>query len=279
MRIKIEGNIDDDSRDLRVLLEKMAEIHAAERHRKWRMDCRGCRYLGPWATSLISAAYLQGQELKQSPRVQLPEEPPALKAFCLFSGMSQLFAKGPPPNPDHPECETIPLERFSTASWDRSNRIIRLLRRHTELGTEREDQIQTCVQEVTQNIVDHSSSTIGGVMSARYLRSFAEVRVGVVDRGVGIAARLNERWPDTTNSRVALQRVIRGGYTSRSRPNNMGLGVSNLFALVETAGGRMALFTGDAFAEVRPGLPTPSVEDLDYDFPGTAVFFSLPITP
>jgi len=257
----------------------MAPIHVAVTNHKWRLNCRACRYLGPWAVSLIYAAYLRGQVFNQSPRVQLPVEPLALVAFCEFSGMAQVFARGPAPKPDHPDCETIPMEHFTTASWDRSDRIIKLLRRHTELDQDREDQIRSCVQEVTQNIVDHAGSSIGGVMSARYFAKSAEVRVGIVDRGVGVAARLKEKFPDTTNSRLALERVIRGGYSSLSRPNNMGLGISNLFALVKSAAGRMVLFTGDAFAEVRGGVNVPRIHDLACGFTGTAVFFSLPVTP
>jgi hypothetical protein len=37
------------------------------------------------------------------------------------------------------------------------------------------------VQETTQNVVDHSGSIIGGVMSARYFSTTQEVRVAIVD--------------------------------------------------------------------------------------------------
>jgi hypothetical protein len=148
-----------------------------------------------------------------------------------------------------------------------------------ELDADREDQVRTCVQEVIQNIVDHSSSPIGGVLAARYIESSAEVRVAIVDRGVGIDRKLRERYPDTTSSSIALERVIKGGYSSQSRPNNMGIGVSNLFALTQTAGGRMALFSGDAFAEVHGGMVGPRIYPTGCWFPGTAVFFSLRVSP
>jgi hypothetical protein len=113
-------------------------------------------------------------------------------------------------------------------------------------------------------------------MSARFLTSSREIRVGIVDRGVGIGEALRGRHPDTIGSSTALQRVIQGGYTSQSRPNNMGLGVSNLFALVKNARGRIAVFTGDAYAEAHGSTP-PRIVGLPCGFPGTAVFFALPL--
>ncbi|MCC6359261.1 MAG: hypothetical protein IT450_10995 [Phycisphaerales bacterium] len=192
--------------------------------------------------------------------------------------MSHLFRAGePPPQADHPDCETAPLLIFSNASWNISDGIVRLLRRHTQLDLEQEDQVRTCIQEVTQNVIDHAESSIGGVMVARYLHSKHEVRVAVVDRGIGIASSLRKRYSEMTDSSRSLERVIEGGFTSLSRPNNLGLGVSNLFKLVETATGRMALFSGDAFADFRPGLAKPIISKTGCDFPGTAAFFTLPV--
>lgn len=277
--VSLQGNIDDDSRAVKELLGNLASIHALTSDRKWKLRCQECRYLGPWATAVLATAYLEGVRREQSPRVQLPQEPPPLRSFCAYSGMEKLFRNGPLPDPDHPECEVIALERFTTASWDRSNRLIKLIHRHTGgLTLEFEDQIRACVQEVIQNIYDHAKSPIGGVLAGRYMATSREVRVGIVDRGLGIAETLRAKYPDTTSSRLALTRVIQGKFSSKSRPSNMGLGVSNLFGLVQNAGGRMAIFTGNSYAEVHPPMERPVVYDTGCEFPGTAVFFTLPVT-
>lgn len=277
MIISLEGNLNDDSPDMHTLLRALDDAHRTTSDRKWRLNLRGCRYLGPWAVSVIAAAFDEGRRLEQNPRVVLPDSPPQLQSYCLFSGLAHRVGKGSIPTPEHPESETIPLEAFRTASWDRSNRIIRLLNRHTHLAEDVEDQVRTCVQEVTQNIVDHAESPIGGIMSARYLSDSAEVRVGIVDRGVGILNSLRTKYPDIRTARMALQRVIEGQYSARSRPNNMGLGISNLFELVRHARGRIAVFTGDHFAEIHQPDQPVTFRDLGCVFPGTAVFFSLPV--
>lgn len=276
MIVKLDGNLDDDDRPMHTMMVALKDIHATATDRRWKLHCGDCQYIGPWATAVLAAAYLEGMRRQQRPRLVMPESPPALAAYCTFSGLRHLVRNEPPPKADHPESETIPLEKFTQASWDRSNRIIALLRRHTELDSEREEQIRSCVQEVTQNIVDHAVSPIGGVMSARYMTASREVRVGIVDRGIGIARSLAREYPDTHNSMHALQRVTQGGFTSRSRPNNMGIGVSNLFLMVKSAGGRMAIITGDAFTALHGAVGNPVIQSLGCDFPGTGVFFTLP---
>lgn len=278
MHVVLDGNIDDNSGDTRKLLQRLTEIHATVSDRKWEIRCGRCTYLGPWAASIFYAAKLVGDQQGQSPRIKLPGGPAALSAYCKYSGMSHLFSGGPEPEPDHPASETVPLSLFLNASWNLPDGIVRLIQRHRELPDESEDRLRTCIQEVTQNVVDHAKSPIGGVMSARYFSHANEVRVGIVDRGVGVGASLKTRHPEITGSFLALNRIIKGGISAMSRQNNMGLGVSNLFQLIALAKGRIAVFSYDAMAEAHGSVP-PQVEELPFIFPGTGVFFSLPLGP
>lgn len=276
MIVTLTGNIDDTSADMRELHRLLSPIHAIQGDKGWQLRCKSVRYLGPWAVATIAASFLWGQKHRQSTRITLPSAPVALARYTVYSGMVSMFKAGERPDPDHPECETIPLEQFFEASWDRSHRIIRLLNRHTTLSDERDEQLRICIQEVVQNIVDHAGSPIGGVMSARYMTNSREVRIAIVDRGHGIAASLSRQYADALDPTVALRRVIQGGFSSRSRPNNMGLGVSNLFNIVRNVSGSIAIFTENAMAETRHGSD-PQVHQLDTRFPGTAVYFSLPL--
>ncbi|MCA9287703.1 MAG: hypothetical protein KDA05_03910 [Phycisphaerales bacterium] len=279
MNISVEGNIDDDAPDIASLLRTLSPIHNESAARSWKFRCDECRYLGPWAASVLASAYLVGKQRDQRPRIHLPTEPAPLKAFCQFSGMEHLFAGGAKPDPTHPENETVPLERFDDANWGRSGRVVNLLKRHVaDLDTEVEDRIRLCIQETTQNILDHAKSPIGGVMAARFIESRGEVRVGIVDRGIGIHASLATRYPELGGVQDSLARVIDGGHSSRSRPSNMGQGISNLFSVVRFAGGRMAIFTEDAVATTHEGSPA-NVRSTGFTFPGTAVFFALPTDP
>lgn len=233
-------------------------------------------YLGPWAASVLFATVLRGRQLGQDPKVELPTAPVELRAYCAFSGMSMHFAGGPAPEPDHRDCETIPLMQFREARGDLANGLLKLVRRHRAIDLDTEDNLRTCVQEVTQNVIDHSDSPIGGVMSARYFSASQEVRVGIVDRGMGVLASLRRARPAVKDAETALRLISRGGVSSKSRPNNMGLGVSNLFCLMDIVQGRIAVFSSDAVA--RSVGSSVEIERTRTVFPGTAVFFTLPLT-
>jgi len=276
MITKFDGTIDDEFHDLRQLLEKMQVIHQIESDRKWQVRCGKCKYLGPWAAAILAAAYKEGTRLKQEPKITLPKVPPALRAYCVFSGMDQLFAKGAAPQLDHPDCETIPLHSFQKASFDLPNGILKLIHRHMSPDDESEEGLRTAVQEVTQNVSDHSRSHIGGVMSARYMTKTQEIRVAIVDRGIGIGASLGKVYSQASTPFAALQMVTEGGFSSKSRPNNMGLGVSQLFSILINNRGRIAAVSGDAMATSHRGHPV-QIEHLPFAFNGTGIFFALPL--
>jgi hypothetical protein len=130
MRINLEGNLDDIEADMRMLLGNLNELERSAPERKWEIRSGKCKYLGPWASSILFADFLYGVQQRQDPRIKLPKEPREMKAYCSFSGMSMHFQRGPAPDPDHPECETIPLMQFHEARWDLPNGLLKLLRRH-----------------------------------------------------------------------------------------------------------------------------------------------------
>lgn len=77
---------------------------------------------------------------------------------------------------------------------------------------------------------------------------------------------------------MALERVIRGGYSTRSRPNNAGLGLSHLWNSVGGLGGAILILSENGCAEYRHGY-ADNIQALNPPFPGTAVFFTLPVQP
>lgn len=58
----------------------------------------------------------------------------------------------------------------------------------------------------------------------------------------------------------------------------MGLGISNLQNWVHNLGGNLILISGDAAGIRQPHAPTRYFEQLPFLFPGTGVFFSVPVT-
>ncbi len=189
------------------------------------LDIGGSGYLGPTAAAVVASSLLLAKTDQQVAEVNLPQAPPALAAFCTFSGLTFLVENGhlaPPLAADAPESETAPLQQFRKMHWGGSTPLVRLIRRHLPgLGSDSEDLLRTCYSEIVQNIEDHSGSPIGGVICARYFAKLHEIRIAVADRGQGIGEHLRR---SAATSKIAirddahaLDLVLRGGVTSKSR--------------------------------------------------------------
>jgi anti-sigma regulatory factor (Ser/Thr protein kinase) len=203
-----------------------------------------------------------------------------LAGFCRYSGLAQLVG-GPPPDPDHPENETVPLCVHRQATFLDAKPILDLVARHIEDAsseTEFQEDIRTCVTETIQNVVDHAASPVGGISCARFKKG--RVAVAVADLGVGIAVSLRRRFPDIADELDAMGRIARAeggrGLTALSRESNAGLGLHWLRTIVERRRGSLFLMSGNAFASVTSGGSGWSIERMTPRFGGTAVFFSLP---
>jgi hypothetical protein len=89
------------------------------------------------------------------------------------------------------------------------------------------------------------------------MKNIAEVRVAIVDRGRGIASTLRGQYPELRDAPEALRRVVQGGYTAKSRPNNMGVGISNFCSIVvQQLRGEVFIVTEDGFADGKFGKQT-----------------------
>lgn len=172
------------------------------------------------------------------------------------------------------QSETVPLRQFYQAVGDQAAPITRLVRRHMEINADTEIYLGVALSEAAQNIEDHARSSIGGVWCARYLSGSKQVRVAVVDHGIGIAGSLAALSPGIDDVE-ALRRVVRGGFSSKSLARNMGLGVSNLCANVKHLRGDLAIVSGAAAAVMTAYADPIRFEPLPCRFPGTAIFFRL----
>ena len=270
---KIDFKVHDELKPVRAFIDRVQGIAEADPG-DCHIDLAKCGYLGPDAVALLAAIILDKRSRDKRLRVTLPDGPAKLRAFCRFSGLQSLVVGDEIPTEAG---ETvIPLRQIRTARWTDADPIIRLVHRHLEISEELEEYLRICVNEVVQNIEDHADSPIGGVMCARYFASYRHVRVAIVDRGVRIYTTLKRRYHDTTPGN-ALRRVLKGRFTALSRPNNAGLGLCNLSAMIEHLNGAFVIISETSIAHGK-GAAQRGFVTLGRRFPGTAVFFVLPMS-
>lgn len=174
------------------------------------VDLTGCSYLGPDAAAALAAGILDAKLRNKSIDVRWPKGPKELRAFCDYSGLTDIANSEKYENHDfNPEHNVLRLRVLTTATFRDADPVIRLVKAHISISDDMEEYLRICVNEVIQNIQDHAKSGIGGVLSARFMTAQREVRIAIVDRGEGIHTTLKRRYPDTTELN-ALQRVMGG---------------------------------------------------------------------
>ncbi len=269
----------DSPKAIQEFLVQIKPILNSKPSDSWKLDLSKCRYIGPDAAVILYAMVLNAKLNEQKWEVRLPHEPPSLQAFCEFSGLNYRLFGNPAPCEDHPKSEVDSLRIHKKIDYHQTPYpFVRLVQKHLHISKDMEDYLATCLNEAIQNVQDHAKSPIGAVTCARFQTKASEIRIAIVDLGLGIFTTLNKAHPDTQNAVHALKRVIRGKFTAGSRVNNLGLGLSNLADIVRQFQGQFTIITSDALFILKPKDGTELYITTKFNFPGTGVFFTLPIS-
>lgn len=272
----IDFNVDDRLKSIQTLVDRLKDWVDLPPSHPVILDLSKCRYLGPYAVTILGALVLDFRRCGISAQLIPPEGPPELISFYRFSGLQKLGEGGgvEERHTEVTEYPVSPLRQLRTARLNDPDPIINMLHRYCKLESEVEEYLRICINEIIQNIEDHAVSSIGGLISARYLSGERSVRVAIVDRGIGICTTLSRRISDTTAENV-IPRVLEGHYSAQSRANNMGLGLSNLAAIIKQLEGDLLILSERSIAERRKGSSSHPL--MSCRFGGTGVFFSLPV--
>lgn len=270
----VEGMLNDSPHSIKSLLRRLAPIYAQD-VTAWRVDLSQCTHIGASAAATVTAVYLNATQRGVDATVVPPLTSSVLDPFVTFPAVAQHLAGKPLPTSD--PGFAVPVRVQTTANFNDPDPIVALISRHRPLNVDAEEYLRICINEVIQNVEDHARSPVGCVTCARFSNDVGEVRVAIVDSGIGIGTTLRSRYPGITSAADALARVLEGGYSAKSRPNNMGVGISNLANIViRQLNGELLIASEDAVAEGTAGK-FPGADSLGVRFPGTAVFFSVPI--
>jgi len=258
------------------LIERLQAILLCMEGRGWHIDLGGCREMGPFSASVLLATVLEGRARGQGARVTLPKEPAELAGFCEFSGLNHFLAESGLADCSDPANDTVALRVLRGARFSDPEPIIELIRRSWRVSEEFAEYLRICANEAIRNVADHAESRIGAVLCARVDRNARDVRVAVVDRGLGVVATLAERYPELGDDPEAALRLVISG-DMRTWPGHLGHGISNLYSIaVNQCRGSVCLITGHGVAfHERGGRAV--VRRMAYEFPGTAVLVSMPI--
>lgn len=282
MRTVVVGfSVDDTAESLRAMLRLIRseggahfDLGTPEFSDDVRIDLTDCQFLGPMAVVALCALRRAAIRQKRVVEILLPNLE-RLNAYCRYSGLLAEFGLGASPDASHPENVTRPVHRFSmNIPLAEIEAITVLAKQKMHLSEAGESDLKLTLSEVTQNVLDHSVSAIGGIMSARAYSKKREVRFAVADLGVGFRGALTNAGISVESDCDALRQVFIEKRSSRSQLHNMGQGLQHLHHIVRLTGGRLVVYSRGAYLEYRKKDKFISA---DVPFPGTIVFVRLPI--
>jgi hypothetical protein len=106
--------------------------------------------------------------------------------------------------------------------------------------------------EIFNNIFNHSKSAVDGYVLTQYFPNLHKMSFSVCDFGEGIATsinnyRLNENKEPYSPDSFAIQKTLEAGISSKSIPQNAGLGLRNVLDFSENTSGTISILSNNGY--------------------------------
>lgn len=144
-----------------------------------------------------------------------------------------------------------------------------------KLGVSRDAlvELKVCLQELFNNIKDHSAVDTGCIFIQHYPRA-NKILISLSDFGIGIPANVN-KIKHTKNDAEAILEALKEGFTTRTTNRNRGVGLHLLVQTVVNNGGTLTMRSGDGIVFCSSnGSRDLTPEERSY-YPGTVLQIEL----
>ena len=132
--------------------------------------------------------------------------------------------------------------------------------------------LEWSLNEITDNVLNHAESPIGGIVQVVTNYKPGKVDFYVCDAGVGIPRTLRQGRPELKDDVSALRQAIEEGVT-RNRATNQGNGLYGTFKCCEVSGGSFEILTGRVSLRFVPGSLNVTTNQIP--FTGTFIHASI----
>lgn len=124
--------------------------------------------------------------------------------------------------------------------------------------------IKYVMSELVRNVLEHSSSGVGAIVSAQYFKKTNRISIGVVDRGIGIKAGINRSYNVQTD-REAMDLALRPGITGTTTriggtEYNAGAGLFFTKSIAKVSRDFFLIYSGDTFYKLLKTSPKNDVK-------------------
>lgn len=129
--------------------------------------------------------------------------------------------------------------------------------------------------EIFNNVFNHSHSIVDGYVLTQYFPNLHRMSFSVCDFGEGIPTSINnyqisrheERYlPDS----YAIQKSLEAGVSSKSIPQNVGLGLRNVLEFSENTNGKISIYSNNG-SYIKKSGEEPILKELRFPYEGTLI--------
>jgi anti-sigma regulatory factor (Ser/Thr protein kinase) len=165
----------------------------------------------------------------------------------------------------------VPATKFTNGKEQHAavNRILdSMLKSVTEYTRSDLRAIEWAINEITDNVINHSTSPVGGFVQVTNFSKAKRIDFSVADAGLGIPKTLQATHADIKSDTVALDRAIREGVT-RDKSIGQGNGLYGTWRITELGGGTLDIVSGfGSLSSSRNGL---HIQQQQVPFNGTLI--------
>jgi hypothetical protein len=193
------------------------------------IDFSNCNFLYPdYALLLLcSIKYIESKGHEVHGKIKLDKSKSIYQYLLKMDFFKNLKIDLPKVEANEKDYSFVEIQTYNSENQiEVQNRIMKVLREKSAIDDDVFTCLDYCLNEVLDNILNHSKEKQGWVV-AQYFGNLNQIRLMVVDHGIGICKALNEKHNFTEEE--ALQNCIVSGVTN-GRGQGHGLYATSLFA-------------------------------------------------
>lgn len=131
--------------------------------------------------------------------------------------------------------------------------------------------IQICLEEIFNNIKDHSTVNIG-CSCAHHDKDQDRILICVADFGIGISQRVRGAI-EIGSDQAAIAMACQDGFTTQTTPRNRGAGLHILIRnIVARNSGHVSIYSGNGIYECKPNQKKGTGRAAPSRYPGTLLY-------
>ena len=136
--------------------------------------------------------------------------------------------------------------------------------------------IHLTMTELFNNVIDHSNCNEKAYSHIQYYPNICELRICVGDFGIGLAQKIIEYFEDENlEERSAVIRAFDKGFSTKSTPQNRGLGLDNIMTFANNFNGKIEVYCNSVAYHYSAENKQTIINDLDVNFEGTLIQITL----